>query len=257
MPSMIFYERAVALNRERHQKLKILIKPDHFRFAAKTNSVLLAAAEVAEASRDFPVVFVGKEGGPFTLAAMVGLLDHENVMVNGAGEWEVGAYVPAFIRRYPFVLAGPDDAESLTVCIDEAYPGLGETEGQALFGDDGLETDYLKRLVEFLSRFHAEMRRTTEFAAKLAELGLLTSRVITIERQGTKQTLEGFWVIDETKLNALEDARLLELFRGGFMGMVYAHLLSLSNIPRLARRLDSLLNAALPQPKSDAGDIRQ
>lgn len=238
MPTMMFYERAAALNRERHQKLKIRITPDHFRFAARTNSVLLAAAEIGEASRDYPVVFVGKEGGPFTLAALVGLGDHDNLMVNEAGQWESGAYVPAFIRRYPFVLAGADDAEALTVCIDEAYPGLNDTEGEALFGPDG-ETPYLKSLVEFLSRFHGEMKRTSQFAARLSELGLLTARAITIERQGSKQTLEGFWVIDEARLNALDDAALLELVRGGFMGAIYAHLLSLANIPRMLRRLDA------------------
>ena len=192
------------------------------------------------------------------MAALVGLGDHDNVMVNEAGQWEPGVYVPAFIRRYPFVLAGADDAESLTVCIDEAYPGLGEAEGEALFGADGQETDYLTRLVEFLSRFHAEMRRTNQLAEKLAERGLLIPRSITIERQGSKQTLEGFWVVDETRLNALDDSALLELVRNGYMGPIYAHLLSLANIPRLARRLDERLRATVPVAPTEASpdDVR-
>lgn len=239
MATMIFYQQAVALNRERHQKLKIQIKPDHFSFAAKTNSVLLAMSEFADASRDLPIVFVGKPDGPFTVAALVGLADSENLMVGDKGDWETGTYIPAFIRRYPFVLAGADNAESLTVCIDEAYSGLGNSEGDALFSDEGKETDYLNNIVEFLRLFHAEMSRTSAFAGKVAELGLLTQKMITIEYDGNKKVLDGLWVVDEAKLNALDDAKALELLRSGFMGLIYAHLLSLNNVSRLAKRTDA------------------
>lgn len=238
MTTMIFYERAVALNRERHQKLKLQLKANHFSFASKTNSVLLAGSEFAEASRDYPIVFVGKEGGPFTMAALVGLSEKDNLMVNEQGHWEPNTYIPAFIRRYPFVLAGGEGAESLTVCVDEAYPGLNEEQGEQLFNADGTETTYLKKVIEFLVLFHSEMKRTAAFAQKVAELGLLTSKVVTIEREGSKQTLEGAWVIDEAKLNALDDATMLELVRTGYLGWIYAHLMSLGNVTRLARRLD-------------------
>lgn len=239
MATMIFYERAVALNRERHQKLKIRILPDHFAFAAKTNSVLLAGSEFAEACRDYPIVFVGSEGGPYTAAALVGLGENENLFATDAGSWERGTYIPAFIRRYPFVLAGAESAETLTVCIDEAYKGLGEEEGEALFDAEGKESEYLKSVVDFLRLFHGEMKRTAAFAAKLAEIGVLTPKVITIEREGKKQTLEGLWVVDEAKLNGLDDAKTLELVRTGYMGWIYAHLLSLRNVGRLANRMDA------------------
>lgn len=238
MTTMIFYERAVALNRERHQKLKIRILPNHFSFAAKTNSVLLAGSEFAEACRDYPIVFVGSQGGPFTAAALVGLGDKENLFVDAAGNWAAGTYVPAFIRRYPFVLAGAETAETLTVCVDEAYQGLGEEEGEALFGTDGQESEYLKNVVEFLRLFHGEMKRTAAFGAKLAELDVLVPKVVTIERNGRKQTLEGLWVVDEAKLNALDDAKMLELVRTGYLGWIYAHLLSLRNVGRVAGRMD-------------------
>lgn len=239
MTTMIFYERAIALNRERHQKLKIQLKTNHFAFAAKTNSVLIAGSELTEASRDYPIVFIGKEGGPFTMAALVGLGDKDNLLVNDSDNWEPGTYIPAFIRRYPFVLAGSDDAEALTVCIDEAYAGLNDERGEALFAGDGTETTYLKNVIEFLVLFHSEMKRTSAFAAKMSELGLLTSKVVTIEREGVKQTLEGAWVVDEVKLNALDDTTILELVRTGYMAWIYAHLMSLNNVTRLAKRMDA------------------
>lgn len=239
MTTMIFYERAAALNRERHHKLKIQIKENHFSFAASTNSVLLAGSEFAEASRDYPIVFVGKEGGPFTAAVLVGLADKENLLVDTKGVWETGTYIPAFIRRYPFVLAGSEDAESLTVCVDESYSGLGETAGQSLFTDDGKETEYLTNVVEFLRLFHNEMKRASSFATRLSELAILTPKIITVERDGQKFTLDGLWVVDENKLNALDDEKTLSLARSGELGLIYAHLLSLNNVARLAKKLDA------------------
>ncbi len=245
---MLFYERAIALNRERHQKLRIEPMANHFAFAAKTNAVLLASTELAEASRDYPIVFVGAEGGPFSLAALVGLRNDENLMVDDAGMWEAGAYVPAFARRYPFVLAEGEDKSVLTVCVDEAYGGLNETRGEALFDEGGKESTYMTRVLDFLRAFHADMQRTSEFAARLNALGLLVSKVITIEQQRggkpERQSLEGLWVVDEEKLRAIDDARIVEVFRNGYMGWVYAHLLSLGNVRRLSRRLDAASRVA-------------
>lgn len=250
--ALIFYERAIALNRERHQQLKIQLKADHFAFATKTNSVLIAGSEFAEAARDYPIVFVGSEGGPFTLAALVGLNDKENVLVNADGRWEPNTYVPAFIRRYPFVLAGTEGAEALTVCVDESYDGLSNDQGEPLFNADGTETAYLKSVIEFLVLFHGEMKRTSTFAAKIFEMGLLTSKVVTFEREGVKKTLEGAWVVDEAKLNALSDDKLLDLVKTGYLGWIYAHLMSLNNLQRLAKRMDAFRLASTPSADAPA-----
>src|SRR5688572_5244647 len=239
---MLFYERAVALNRDRHQKLRMNAAAGHYAFAAKTNAVLLASTELAEAARDYPIVFVGPEGGPFALAALVGLRNDENLLVDDAGRWEAQTYIPAFARRYPFVLAEGEDKSVLTVCVDEAYSGLNEERGEALFEADGTESAYLKRVLDFLRAFHADMQRTRDFASRLSTLGLLSSKVVTIEQQRAGKTerkvLEGVWVVDEEKLRGIDDARAVELFRNGYMGWIYAHLLSLGNVRRLAARLD-------------------
>lgn len=239
---MLFYERAVALNRERHQKLRMNALPDHYAFAAKTNAVLIASTELAEASRDYPIVFVGPEDGPFALAALVGLRNNENLLVDDKGQWDTQTYIPAFARRYPFVLAEGDDKSILTVCVDEAYTGLNEERGEALFDTEGKESAYLKRVLDFLRAFHADMQRTRDFASRLRELGLLSSKVITIEQQRggktERQLLEGLWVVDEEKLRGIDDQRAVEIFKNGYMGWIYAHLLSLGNVRRLAGRLD-------------------
>ncbi|MBJ7264155.1 MAG: SapC family protein [Burkholderiaceae bacterium] len=236
MPTMIFYDKPIALNRYRHRDLK-LDKPSNgrFEFARHTNSVLLAATELAEAGRDYPVVFVGKDSSEFTLAALVGLRDQENVFVDETGQWQVGRYLPAFVRRYPFVLAEGEDGSDLTVCVDESYSGLTKKKtGQALFDADGKETQVLRTAIDFLQLFHLEMHRTRAFAARLAKLELLLPKTVRIERAGKQEVLDGLFVVDEERLVKLPDAELLALIREGFMPWIYAHLLSLGNLERLA-----------------------
>jgi len=124
------------------------------------------------------------------------------------------------------------------VGIDEVYPGLGTDKGEALFGADGVETPYLKRVLDFLQLFHAETQRTTIFATRLKELGLLVPKVINVERGGERQSVGGLWIVDAAKLRGIDDARVVELFRAGYLSWIEAHLLSLGSLGRLVARLD-------------------
>lgn len=260
MASTLFYERPVILNRERHRHSRLAPAPSHFAFAARANALPIATTEFGEAARHYPIVFVGEEGGLFGVAALVGLTRDENLLVDAQGRWAAGTYVPAFARRYPFVLAHGVEGQpqdQLTVCIDEVYAGLsvdGQGEGEALFDADGKETPYLQRVLEFLSAFHQDVQRTTAFAQRLKELGLLVSKSITVERRGTRQTLEGVWIVDEARLRGLDDTRVVELFRANYLPWIEAHLLSLGNLQQLAARLDvrEAVTAAATTPAEPA-----
>jgi hypothetical protein len=243
---MIFYDKPVALNRERHRDLKLAPATGDFSFARHTNSLLIAATEVPDAALSYPVVFVGNPGGAFALAAMVGLRDQDNLFVTEGGAWDADSYVPAFARRYPFVLAEGDGADAeLTVCVDESFAGLGNEHGEPLFDADGKETPMLAGAVDFLRLFHAEMGRTHAFAQRLVELDLLVPKTIEVQQGGKKQVVDGIHIVDVEKLRALDDAALLALVRSGDMAIVDAHLLSLKQIGRLAARLDRRAPAAV------------
>ena len=237
MTQLMFYERPVALNRDRHKALRLAPIENHFAFAAHTNALPIASGEFADAARDYPIVFVGEEGGPFNVAALVGLRDRQNLMVDAQGHWAAGSYVPAFARRYPFVLATTEADDKLTVCIDEVYAGLNSERGEALFNADGSETPYLKRVLEFLQLFHTEAQRTAAFATRLKELGLLVPKVINVDRGSERQSVNGVWIVDVAKLRGIDDARVVELYRTGYLSWIEAHLLSLGSLARLAERL--------------------
>lgn len=237
MASPVFYERAVALDKTAHQDLRVRIQPNHYAFAHETNALPVAATEFADAGRHYPIVFVGSDTDDFHASVLLGLEDRNNLFVSAQGEWVEDTYIPAFARRYPFVLGTTNEQDRLAVCIDEAYPGLNDTDGAALF-EDAQESDYLKQMMEFLRVFQGEMEQTKLAVRRLHQLGLLVSRSITLSHDGQDRYLSGFWVVDDEKYAGLDDERIVELQRAGLLRLIELHRASLGNVQRLAARLD-------------------
>ncbi|HEX7340404.1 MAG TPA: SapC family protein [Rhodanobacteraceae bacterium] len=240
MAEVIFYERPVPLNREGHKDLRI--KPiNNVGFAAKTHSVPLTVGEFGPAARDFPILFGGnslEEAGPL---AMLGLNQGENAFVDANGQWEEGVYVPAFVRRYPFVLAEkPEGAEGddFTVFLDEAYPGFGTEDGERLFNEDGTDTETLKNAVRFLGEFQEQVAHTKAVTKRLRDLDLLEARSAQIKDGDNTMVINGLYLVNEEKVRQLDEKTAHELLADGTLGFIYAHLLSLSNIDRLKARVD-------------------
>lgn len=233
---MSFYNNIVPLNRDRHRRLRL--RADGLKgFAAGTHFVPLAAVELYEAARDYPVVFAGGEDA--SPVAILGLRSGENLFVDADGRWAEGTYVPAFVRRYPFVLAGAGPSTSdYTVCLDESYDGLSETEGTPLFDEEGKESEVVSRVVRLLQDFLTETERTRRFVQRLSALELLAVQSMQVQDgSGRKYALRDFRMIDEKKLKELDNDVLGELHRAGYLGCIYAHLISLGNVARLASRL--------------------
>ncbi|HKK15044.1 MAG TPA: SapC family protein [Gammaproteobacteria bacterium] len=239
--TLLFYERPVPLNRDQHRALRLTPGNGDFSFARGINSVPVAGVEFPEACRDYPIVFAGNSPQEVVPSVLLGLRQDENLFVNAEGAWQ-DTYLPAFVRRYPFVLAEKEGGEEdFTVCVDEGYPGLTtEGEGEALFDEAGKEGPYLQRVLEFLSEFQGQMRRTRTFVDRLNELGLLEQKVIQVAPAGGQPAvLQGLYVIDEQRLQGLDDASIRQLLDAGELAWIYAHLLSLGNVNRLSARLDA------------------
>lgn len=249
MKTLLIYDELVSLNRDQHRALRVAPTPQPFAFARSTNSVLIAASELPRAVLDFPCVFI-QTGEGHSLAALLGLRDHENLFVQADGQWARGSYLPAFFRRYPFVLAEAAGDPTFTVCLDRAYPGLNTEQGQALFDAEGRETPWLEEIKRFLLSFRQEMQASQAFASHLASLGLLQDGAIEYRLDGQTCHLRGFKTVNEAKLQALDATTLQDLAARGWLGGIYAHLLSLQQVQRLALRLDE--RRALDKAERDA-----
>ncbi len=251
MKTLLMYERLVPVDREKHRQLKVQQGPSRVGFARETNSMPIAATELPMAVLDYPCVFVPAGEKEHTLIAIVGLRDKENLMVSAGGDWAEQTYVPAFVRRYPFVLAEQQGSDQMAILLDEAFDGLNNEKGEALFDDKGQNTPYLTNLQNFLLSFHNDMLNTAAFTKRLQELDLLVERSIECQTNGQTVTLNGFKVVDEAKLRALKPDTIQELFGNGMLGWIHAHLLSLNNVNKLGHRLGLRLTAA-----QAAGDVK-
>jgi hypothetical protein len=198
--------------------------------------------EIPVAARHYPIIFVEAEGEMAPLA-LLGLSEGRNLYVNDDGNWDC-SYIPAFVRRYPFVLAKDRDNDTFTLCIDEASERCNEEgRGQALF-DNEEPSAYLTRMLE-LSRDWERARASTQtFCDKLVQLDLLRSRRITVRGgDGVAALAGGFQAIDRARLRELDGNTLTELMGNGYLEVMLAHLISLAGIEELASKLKALVGA--------------
>lgn len=247
MTTMLLYKDIKALNRDEHKSLKI--KPaDDCAFAAQTHLVPLAGLEFYQAARHYPIVFIG-EGEQLMPIALLGLKEGHNSYLDENNQWQANTYIPAFVRRYPFVLA-QDDKDNFTVCFDAAYNGWNEAEGRELFAEDGVNSAYLDEMLQFLQNFTFEMERTRQLVTKLTELELLVPRTLQLTHpSGESFVLRDFQAVDEERFAKLSDEQVLDLHKSGFLGWIYAHLMSLGNANQLFEHfLKSKTDSEEPAP---------
>ena len=254
MTDLLFYDKPVAMNKIAHKDLRMKAVAGDFGFARATNSVILAAVEFSDAAKEYPIVFA-KVGEGVVPVALLGVRDAENLFVADDGSWSA-RYIPAFVRRYPFVLAETGNTDQRVVCIDEGFPGFGHDEGEPLFVD-GEPTPTLQQAMNFLEDYQAQYLRTEVFLKRLTALDLLVALNARVDlNDGQQFGLAGLLVVDEKKLLALDDAVALELFKSGELAWIYCHLMSLGCLSTMVDRI-AAVTASVDQepvvPKPQAG----
>ena len=233
----LFYRQPQALEATRHARLR-LAPPGDYRFAAGTNAVALLATEFAAAARAYPIVF--GSGANAMPIAVLGVKQEQNLFVDQDGKWERGAYLPAYVRRYPFIFFEPPDKRQLTLCIDMSAKQISVDAGQPLF-EGGEPTATTKQALEFCTAFQRDAQATRVMVDALDGKGLLVERRADVALDGgDRLALSGFRVVDEAKFNAVDDATIVDWRRRGWLGAIYAHLLSAGAwaglVERAARR---------------------
>lgn len=219
----MFYAAPRPLDRARDEKLRIS-RPTNFRFAAGTNAIPLLIDEFPMAAAYYPIVFAA---GPTPVpAAVVGLKNDDNLFLDKEARWVNGTYLPAYVRRYPFILMDDPEQKQFVLCIDEKSSMLGDKGEHALF-ENGEPTDFTKSAMEFCAALRQQGDATDAFVAALKEHNLLVPNDAQIDlRDGTRLQLSGFLVIDPKKFDELPDNIVLQWRKKGWLGLVYAQLLS-------------------------------
>lgn len=254
---MMIYETAVPVSHSRHGNWAIDAGLD-FGFSRHVNSVPLTAVEFPAAATEYVIVFAGT-GDVVTPAVLFGVRDKENLYLAGDGGWKA-RYVPAFLRRYPFVFSSRDEGKTFTLCIDESYPGFNQDgRGQKLYDEPQKPSQYTQNVLKFLQQYQLEFQRTQAFCRKLKELNLLEPMRAQISLEsGERIALGGFMAVDRARLKTLSSDKLAELVKSDEMELIYAHLLSMRNFAGMRERLSAAapVTAVAQGAQPEPGEVR-
>ncbi|MEM7426787.1 MAG: SapC family protein [Pseudomonadota bacterium] len=237
----IFYSQPEVLDSERHAGLEL--KPvKSYEFTRSVNAIPITAAEFPAVARDYPIVFTtGENPGAI---AIVGLRRDENLMLDKKGSWLKGTYVPAYVRRYPFIFLRSSEGDQFALCIDRASKQVVKGSKAPLF--EGKELgEVTKNALEFCKAFQQQHMATEKVAEILREHDLLSQNQGRFNLpDGRSVAITDFMTVDEKKFNALSDEAFIAIRKSGALPPIYCHLISMGSWQRLVERFAVLFPKA-------------
>ncbi len=234
--NVLFYSKPEPLSADLHKNLGVRRMDGPFGFAKQGHAVPLTVTEFALAAVTGPIIFVGEDKIPL---AVMGLNAGDNMFLQPSGMFEPGVYVPAYIRRYPFVFANDSAAGQMILCIDRAAEFIVEGGEMPFFEANGEPSEYTKNCITFCNDYEQERARTLSFVQLLKDLDLFDTRQALFTptnpdgTAGEPQVIAEYFAVSDAKLNALPAEKLVELRDNGALNQIYAHLTSLVGWDRL------------------------
>jgi hypothetical protein len=251
----LFYNDLMPLNSRDHTKYRSKAS-DSALWLTNAHAIPLTSDEFVQAQRNFPIVFSSGDN-PLPLALM-GLNEGVNTFVDAEGKITDPVYLPAYIRRYPFMLARlRPDTDELSLCFDPTSDIIGEEleGGEALFGDDAQPSEATQRVLQFCQQFEEAGQRTKLFVDELKKHELLMEGEMAISLQGdgaNPYVYRGFQMVNEEKLREVRGDVLRGWNQNGILALIFAHLMSLDQMRTIFARQQQqgkgpqLPNAAAP-----------
>lgn len=235
----LFYNHIAALSHKKHHNVSVQSHAN-YSFAKSTNSVPLGVGEFHIAALHYPIVFLANEDG-LSPIAIIGLETKQNVWVNDSGDW-LNDYVPAYIRRYPFI-AVRTAQDAFTLCIDESADVVNRDGlGSLLFKGDE-PSDYLTDRYKLVEAYELEQKRNQVLSSLLLKHKLLETAQLNLKAETDTDLLSGFLVVTRKRLDELESDAVSELHKSGAMELIYQHLFSLERFQMLAEHAGSHQNS--------------
>ena len=224
----IFYKNLQPLSSSIHGNYRAR-SSDRAPYFANAHAIPLTIDEFIHAQRYTPIVFsAGDNSVPL---ALMGLNEGVNVFVDEEGAPYNPFYIPAYVRRYPYMLARMDaNAQELSLCFDPESDLIGDLpEGDLLFDGDK-PSERLNSILKFCEDFEIAAQRTQAFMKELQDLDLLMDGEVAIQPEGNEQPFiyRGFKMVSEEKFRDMNGDQLRKINQNGILPLIVAHLFSLS-----------------------------
>jgi hypothetical protein len=250
--NVMFYQNPQPLTKDKHQKFGVSPIAKPFEFMADQHFMPLTAPEFGAAAASYPIIFAGEERNPL---AVMGVRTGENLFVND-GEFEQDFYLPAFARRFPFVLANDKPNGRFVVCVDEGAKCVTSKKPQQKFFDGDDTSAFTKEAFQFLQNFERDRQATERMIGVFKELDLFEQKEMNFQGQnadGTpaeQQRIADYYAITEDKLKGLSAEKLKEFTDNGYLAVAHSHMVSLGNWQRLVNKtLRRVNDAAVAEKK--------
>jgi hypothetical protein len=227
------YTSLAPLTVEQHRALRV--RPTGYAFASGLLAVPLGLDEFPLAARHMPVVFATQ--APHLPLALLSAAHEKNQFVDAEGRWREGAYIPAYLRRFPFLLVrATAQSEELVLCLDPAAPQFSDSEGEAIFDAEGKLSVLGNQALEFCRAVEVSFARAAAFAEGLVMLGLLAPAAVQFDQGGQKTRVDGFHAIQREAFMKLSGEQLVLLRDKGWLDPLHAHVFSVAAIPDLVQQ---------------------
>jgi len=247
----LFYQALTPLNSKEHGNFKAK-STDKAPWLAAQHAVPLTVEEFPAAQRHFPIIFSSGEN-PVPLALM-GLNEGVNVFFDADGKMTTDCYVPAYARRYPFMLAKlQPNTDQLSLCFDPQSGLVGDfEEGVALFADEQPSPE-TQNILKFNENFEQAGQKTAAFMEELKKHDLLMDGEVSIGQDGGAPFIyRGFQMVNQEKLKEVRGDVLRTWNQNGLWTLLVAHLMSLDLMREIFSRQVAQGKGPKPQPANGA-----
>ncbi len=224
----LFYKDLVPLNGKEHAKWATR-GIDNAKFMEGAHAIPLTAEEFVMASRHYPIIFsAGENSVPL---ALMGLNEGVNIFMDDKHKFTDNVYIPAYVRRYPFMLARLNqDSDELSLCFDPTSEAVGnyKKNAQPLFDGDK-PSENTQAILKFCEDFEQAGAKTQAFMEELKKEDLIMDGEVSIQQADSDKPFvyRGFKMINEEKMRELTGEKLRKLNQNGILPLIHAHLFSL------------------------------
>ncbi|WP_226700219.1 SapC family protein [Qipengyuania gaetbuli] len=228
------------LNNADHRDLRVLLEPSAERGDAVMGT-LVTPIEFRRVQAEYPIVFrKNQEDDSFTALALFGFENGENLFLKD-GNWDA-RYRPLSLAIQPFLIGRTQNGEGVgQVHIDMDHPRVSKNgEGTRVFDEDGGTTPFLEDIAGMLGELDQGHRDSAGFFDALKRHDLLEPFTLEVPlSDGSKHSLVGFHIVNESKLQSLDGDALADLHGSGHLMPVFMALASLSHFSDLVERKDA------------------